>query len=334
MYQPTLSTLRRILDKGLLSEAARAVGLPVLPSWDPRSIEELEEIAPTLPYPILIKPRTHVHRFRNDKGSVAYSKSQLISQYQSFIDREFARNIDNPLLPDASVPVLQPYVAAAAESVHSVTGFIDRTRELFVTRRSTKVFQRSPPVGVGVCFESLPAAPSLSAAVRQLCCELEYFGVFEVEFIWFDGRWCIIDFNPRLFNQLGMDIQRNMPLPLLACLDAVGETEELGRAVSDAQSADDDLRTVFCDRFTLRAILIAQAISLRTSRKHRKRWYQWMKNNACHMVDVGMDAKDPLPGLVHALSEIYLGVKAVPRFLRTAPHEAADVSPASVKGET
>jgi hypothetical protein len=125
-----------------------------------------------------------------------------------------------------------------------------------------------------------------------------------------------------------------MPLPLLACLDAVGETEELGRAVSDAQSADDDLRTVFCDRFTLRAILIAQAISLRTSRKHRKRWYQWMKNNACHMVDVGMDAKDPLPGLVHALSEIYLGVKAVPRFLRTAPHEAADVSPASVKGET
>ena len=52
-------------------------------------------------------------------------------------------------------------------------------------------------------------------AVRRLCRELGYFGIFEVEFLWFDGRWAAIDFNPRLFNQIGMDIRRGMPLPLL-----------------------------------------------------------------------------------------------------------------------
>ena len=86
---------------------------------------------------------------------------------------------------------------------------------------------------------------------------LGYFGIFEVEFLWFDGRWAAIDFNPRLFNQIGMDIRRGMPLPLLACLDAAGETALLREAVAKAQEEDDE-QTVFCDRFTLRAILLAQ----------------------------------------------------------------------------
>ena len=104
---------------------------------------------------------------------------------------------------------------------------------------STKVFQRSQPVGVGVCFESLPTDPVLSNAVRRLCRELGYFGIFEVEFLWFDGRWAAIDFNPRLFNQIGMDIRRGMPLPLLACLDAAGETAALRDAVAKAQAEDE-----------------------------------------------------------------------------------------------
>ena len=158
---------------------------------------------------------------------------------------------------DANLPILQQFVRVGSEGVHSVTGFIDRTGELFVTRSATKVFQRSQPVGVGVCFESRPPSPALSDAVRRLCRELGYFGIFEVEFLWFDGRWAAIDFNPRLFNQIGMDIRRGMPLPLLACLDAAGETTSLREAVAKAQTEDDE-QTVFCDRFTLRAILFAQ----------------------------------------------------------------------------
>ena len=46
-----------------------------------------------------------------------------------------------------------------SQAVQSITGFIDRTGEHFVTRRSVKIFQRSQPVGVGVCHRSLP--PSL-----------------------------------------------------------------------------------------------------------------------------------------------------------------------------
>jgi D-aspartate ligase len=318
LYHPSIASLQRILDKKLFSDAASRAGLAVLPSWDPPNIDALTALAPTLPYPILIKPRTHVHRLRNDKGVVVYSALELINQYRRFVDRETARAADNPLLPDANLPILQQFARVGSEGVHSVTGFIDRTGELFVTRGATKVFQRSQPVGVGVCFESLPAAPALSNAVRRLCRELGYFGIFEVEFLWFDGRWAAIDFNPRLFSQIGMDIRRGMPLPLLACLDAAGETTLLRDAVAKAQ-AEDDEQTVFCDRFTLRAILFAQTMTARISHEDRAYCRAWTKQHAAHAVDFAADDSDPIPGVIHALSEIYLGLKSFPRFMRSAP---------------
>jgi len=318
VVQPSIGVLLNILDKKLFADAAIRAGLPVLPSWDPRNIDDVAELAPTLPYPILIKPRTHVHRLRNDKGVVVYSAGELINQYQRFVDREQARAGNDQLLRDANLPILQQFVRVGNEGVHSVTGFIDRTGELFVTREASKVFQRSQPVGVGVCFESRSRAPALSDAVRRLCRELGYFGIFEVEFLWFDGRWAAIDFNSRLFNQIGMDIRRGMPLPLLACLDAAGETTSLRDAVAKARTESEE-QTVFCDRFTLRAILFAQTVTARISPKDRAYWRAWMQQHAAHAVDFAADDSDPMPGIIHVLSEIYLGIKSFPRFLRSTP---------------
>jgi predicted ATP-grasp superfamily ATP-dependent carboligase len=319
VYQPSVATIRHILDKKLFSAAATAAGLLVLPSWYPSNLDDVAALAPTLPYPILIKPRTHVHRLGNDKGLVVDSASELTREYQEYIDREQARSAESPLLEDGCRFMLQQFVSTAHEGVYSVSGFIDQTGELFVTRAATKVFQRSQPVGVGVCFESRPTDPDLSDAVRRLCRELGYFGMFEVEFIRFEGRWAAIDFNPRLFNQIGMDIRRGMPLPLLACLDAAGETTALRKMVEAAQADDWDARTVFYDRFTLNAILLAKTMSAKITGKERAFWRAWKRRNKGHAVDFVFDIHDPMPTVIHALSEIYLGCKALPRFMRSAP---------------
>lgn len=325
LVQPPTGVLRKILDKKLFADAAMRAGLAVPPSWDPQSIDDVTELAPTLPYPILIKPRTHVHRLRNDKGIVVRSANDLISQYQRFIDRERTRAAIDPLMQNANLPILQKFVSVGSEGVHSVTGFIDRTGSLFVTRSATKVFQRSQPVGVGVCFESRPPSPTLSDAVRRLCRELGYFGIFEVEFLWSDGRWAAIDFNPRLFSQIGMDIHRGMPLPLLACLDVAGELEKLREAVASAQMEHEE-QTVFFDRFTLRAILLARSMTARISQKDKIYWRDWIKRHAGHAVDFSADEADPIPELIHVLSEIYLGLKSLPRFLRSTPRASSQLS--------
>ena len=325
LVQPPIGVLKNILDKKLFGDAAVRAGLAVLPTWHPRSIDDVAGMARALPYPVLIKPRTHVHRLRNDKGIVVHSASELIGEYQRFVGREGARASDDQLSRDAGLPILQQFVRVGSEGVHSVTGFVDRTGEQFVTRAATKVFQRSQPVGVGVCFESRPPCPTLSEAVRRLCRELGYFGIFEVEFLWFNGCWAAIDFNPRLFSQIGMDIRRGVPLPLLACLDAVSEFEALREAVSNAQLERDE-QTVFFDRFTMRAILFAQSATARISREDNSYWQDWIKRHTAHAIDFSADAADPKPGLIHVLSEIYLGCKSFPRFLRSMPRASTQVS--------
>lgn len=323
LYQPPLATVHTILDKKLFSLAAAGAGLPVLPSWEPRDEEQLAALAPTLPYPILLKPRTHVHRLRNDKGLLVQSSAELIQQYLQFVERERVRAVDDSLLSDAHLPLIQPFARVGAEGVLSITGFIDRTGQYFVARQARKVFQRSRPMGVGVCFESVQIDSMLADGVYRLCRNLGYFGIFEVEFLWFNGCWVAIDFNPRLFNQLGMDIRRSMPLPLLAYLDAANETSALESAVAEAQKAHSTARVVFRDRFTLHAILVAQTLTSRISRLNRSYWHSWMKNNAAYAVDAAADKTDPMPGIIHALSEITLGLKSFPRFLRTTPRLAA-----------
>ena len=305
VYQPSLATILTIVDKKLFEVAAVKAGLAVVPSWYPRTIEEVEALMPDLPYPILIKPRTQVHRLWTDKGTVVYSAADLVHQYEQFTVRERTRVRDtNPLLADIHQPFLQQFVPVGDEGVLSVTGFIDQSGKLFVTRHSTKVLQRSIPVGVGVCFETPREAPGLSHAIRRLCFDIGYFGIFEVEFVSFNGSWAAIDFNPRLFHQLGIDIRRGMPLPLLAYLDAAGEVEPLQATTTKAQNSDENQNVTFCDSFLLAALLVKWRLTGQMCHKDSAYWHSWKKRHAAHMVDAAIDPTDPIPGYIHALSEI------------------------------
>ncbi|WP_263373899.1 hypothetical protein [Granulicella aggregans] len=326
LHQPSVRTMQRILDKKLLSDAALTAGLQILPTWEPRTMSEVIASAPTLLYPILIKPRTQVHRANNDKGMVAHSAKELIENYEAFMSREHPESSDANL-PHANIPLLQHFVDIGKKGVHSVSGYVDETGELFVTRQARKVFQRSMPAGVGVAFEAQPANPALSESVRRLCKELGYFGIFEVEFISFGDSWAIIDFNPRLFNQVGMDGFRGMPLPLMAYLDAAGKTAELREVVEKAKADESDRPAVFYDRFTLWAILTAKALSGRANPSEREYWREWKRRNKANTVYFAADVSDPIPGIVHAFSEIFLGVRAARRFLRSTEREVTEVEP-------
>jgi D-aspartate ligase len=321
IYQPSLESIQCILDKKLLAGAALQAGLDVLPSWDPEDSGALLKLVKSLPYPILIKPRTHVQRVRNDKGVVVETPAELLKQYKNLLDCERYQSTSSTQPINSHRPLLQQFAVDGSQAVQSITGFIDQTGEHFVTRRSVKIFQRSQPVGVGVCHESLPPSPGLSKLTRDLCRQLNYFGVFEAEFIWFNGRWALIDFNPRFYNQTGLDIFRGMPLPLLAFLDATGQATALSEAVANAQ-IENEAPAVFCDRFTLNAILVARRIFSQATRSDTQRWRAWIRRHLKHCVDVAIDTSDPLPAIVHALSEIYLGVRALPRFVFAAPRKS------------
>lgn len=313
VYQPPIETLRRILDKKNLMKAASSAGLGVLPLWEPSLASELSDLGERLPYPLVIKPRSHVHQRSAIKGIVVPSKLELISSYVDYLAR--ADISPDPLLPGGEKPIFQPLIWTANEGIHSVTGFIDRSGELYIARHSRKVFQRSPPFGIGICFELLPAAPELSRGVYRLCREIGYFGIFEVEFVLSDGQWKVIDFNPRLFHQITLDISRGVPLPLLAFLDATGDTEALRRAMNEANRSNADEKVVVCDRFLFNMFLLAQTLTLRMSRKERAYWREWMAQHTTRSSDIVATEDDAWPALIYALSELFWGIKRIPQFL-------------------
>jgi hypothetical protein len=96
--------------------------------------------------------------------------------------------------------------------------------------------------------------------------------MFEVEFLSFDGGWVVIDFNPRLYNQIGLDIAQGLPLPALFCLGALDEKAELREAVAKALAVNDNQTMVLHDRFTLRAMLVAMYVTSRISRDDFAYW--------------------------------------------------------------
>jgi hypothetical protein len=84
---------------------------------------------------------------------------------------------------------------------------------------------------------------------------------------------------------------------------------------------------VFCDRFTFRSILVAKTLTGRITRSELAYWRNWIKRHASHAADFALDPHDRTPGVIHALSEICLGLKAFPKFLRLTPKTTPDVRP-------
>ena len=314
LYQPAVETMITILDKKRLAEACSQVGLSIVPSWFPSSEDELHALANKLPYPLLIKPRSQVRRLGRDKGVIVRHPDDLPFAYRAFAERERYLGGLNEL-SDADRPMLQRFAEVANEAVYSVAGFIDRTGEVIGARGAKKVLQRMPPVGIGVCFEAAPLDDILVEAIRRLCREVGYFGVFEIEFLRLNNGWAVIDFNPRFYHQMGLDIARGLALPIWAYLGACGQ-EALLRSDMSGAGVPDGSPTAFCDGFTFRALLTAMMITGRLNKSEVARWKRWYKDHRARTIDAAMSSRDRLPGFVHVASEATLGLAALPRFLR------------------
>ena len=325
-YQPAPEVLASVLDKARLAETARRAGATTLDTWIPGSLGDVRTLAPDLIYPILIKPRSHVDRMNSRKGELANDADELVRCYERMVRREHEAQ-SHADHEDVDLPILQHFVPMGPEGVHSVTGFIDRSGELFVTRISAKVFLRMYPAGVGVCYESRPANAGLSDAAYRLCRTAGFHGVFEIEFIRSGANWSVIDFNPRLFSQVGLDIARGMPLPKLLWLAALDRHDELDHAVRAAAAAQDDSTTALYDRFTLGAMLTAMALTARAPKAERAYWHAWRRRHADHAVDFMWDRHDVWPGIAHTCSELALGLKALPRFVRGHIQATRDAKP-------
>jgi D-aspartate ligase len=114
----------------------------------------------------------------------------------------------------------------------------------------------------------------------------------------------LIDFNPRLFGQLGFDAVRGLPSPYLIYLSASDRRDELREAVRAARAWHAPGRMVYANRTTIAWTsaanrLVGPRLSSAVDRQDASNGHP----PAC-VLDAVHDASDPMPGLLDSVQQI------------------------------
>ena len=209
---PGWDVLERVQSKRAQLEEAAAAGVDVPQTRYPRSAQEARAAAEELGLPVLVKPEHPVGfklRFRRqafrceslDEVEDAYTRAE-----------EFA-------------PMVQELVPGGDDTLYSVGSYIARDgRPLGVF--SGRKLRQTPP-GIGTCRvgEAVWVQDAVDAALRLLA-GFGYFGLSQVEFKRDarDGKFKLMEINPRLWQWHGLAAACGIDLPRIAYADLVGET--------------------------------------------------------------------------------------------------------------
>jgi predicted ATP-grasp superfamily ATP-dependent carboligase len=326
MFQPARDTMARLLDKKSLHDLCRSVGLDTVPTWFPESEGDAQALAPDLPFPVILKARTQVMRARQTKGVVVHRAQDLAASWRRYVAADrFRPEVADAFGPSVHLPMVQAFIDVGPEAAYSLAGFIDCRHDLFATRGSIKVLQRTLPVGLGVAFEAAPVDETLARGVRALCEAADYFGVFEVEFVRNGGRSMVIDFNPRFYGQMGFDVKRGLPLPMLAYHAAAGEDARVRTLVSTSVSLNGEGAEIYAHRVVFELLLLARRLGGSLDRGGWARWRQWYADHRA--ADASSDARDWLPGVVHVAAEVLPGLRVLRRIVLDRTLGTKDSSP-------
>lgn len=305
LYQPDLSVLSSILDKGLLMEQARAVGINTPETWLLDSEAAVETAVREARGMLMIKPRTQILLETHVKGAlVAADVSAVRAEYARFVQYNRYGQAVRDHLADATRPMLQRFYPEALNGVYSLAGFRDRSGRQFAVLGANKVLQRPRTMGVGLCFEAAPVEQDLAAKVELLLARLGYYGVFEIEFIRAGGRSLLIDFNPRFYAQIGLDVVRGLPLPQLAYVAASGDEAEVERLIHGVPGPGADGSYAFCNLFSLRVLLGAQRAFGGMTAQEVAGWRSWRLSKGAKLVDAVADPDDPYPYAVEVFKQL------------------------------
>jgi predicted ATP-grasp superfamily ATP-dependent carboligase len=209
---PGWDLLQRVQSKRAQLDGAAAVGVDVPRTHYPGSVGEARAAAEDIGLPVLVKPEHPVGfklRFRRqafrcdslDEVEDAYTRAA-----------EFA-------------PMVQELIPGGDDTLYTVGSYVARGgRPLGVF--SGRKLRQTPP-GIGTCRvgESVWAQDAVDAALRLLD-GFGYFGLSQVEFKRDprDGKYKLMEINPRLWQWHGLAAACGVDLPRIAYADLVGET--------------------------------------------------------------------------------------------------------------
>ncbi len=278
------------LFKDRFAARCAAVGQPTPFTACPSSREEAVALAGELPYPVILKPRSHVG-VGLSRGEVLHNPAELLARFVPYALPERVAPIA-ARYPELRWPIIQAYVPGALDNLFSVSGVLGEDGAVLASAVSKKTAQWPPTLGIGTTFEGHDDEACRSAGVLAVQ-RLLGRGLFEIELILKPetGEYLAIDLNPRAYGQIALDIARGNDLPRLWYGLATGE------ATPAAPPAPRAGRWVHSIPFHVGAWV---KLMKGPERLGRARAYVEALRSSPAPVDVVNDVRDPLPTLLFA----------------------------------
>lgn len=318
LFTSSIDAVHALLHKGDLAAHARAVGLDTPQSWPISSRESLEALARQVAFPTLVKPTTQVLFPARYKGRVARDADELRAAYADLMALPHAPDLAERD-PSAVQPLVQEFFKEASEGIYNISGFV-RDGRLCGARASIKVLQRPRLLGVGVCFEEAEIDSELCLGLERLAQRVGYSGVFEAEFVRSGDRRLLIDFNPRFYNQMGFDLARDLPLPLLAYAEAFrvpAELQSWSSPVPDESNGRRPTGKVFVNTSAFKVMILSQRLSGALSKQEADDWLSWYHSGYENHVDAVNDPDDEGPSFLDTLRMVQHGLRHPFSFVRS-----------------
>lgn len=310
-YQPDEAAVLTLLDKKRLHDACADVGIDV-----PHTVMARDAGSENARWPVLVKPRTQVYLESGIKGFIAKDQRELESELARFRSLVRFNDVLTSRHRDIAEPMVQEYLTAAETSIFSVSGFVTDDGRI-VCRAAMKVLQRPRKVGIGLCFEGREIEEDLAQKLAALCKKIGYHGAFESEFIADGDKRLLIDFNPRFYSQMGFDIARGLPLPMLVLWAAQGDREQLDAELEKARRWRATGDEVYCHKTMLDLVLTLQGLSGQMTKADVRHWRDWVKTHGAGVTDAVRDADDRMPAVVDAAAWVRHFAKHPRSFVRS-----------------
>lgn len=274
LYQAPESAVCQILNKDRLYRVAKDLNIPVPQTWSPTNFEQLDSCMDQLSFPVILKPRSQIGRPVGIKGLLCHDRAELLKSVKAFLERSPHADETLGYEPDMCWPLIQKFYPEAASDTYSLAGFIPRDSNRIVVRASRKAIQQPVRIGNGLAFEAEEVHPKIRDQILTLCKNLGYFGVFEAEFIRSTDQdsYLLMDFNPRFYGQMGFEVFRELPLPLMVYLGATDQNEALDEVLNRAEQWDDRRPYLYSFRCKLKIILITQFLGGKLSFSEVRSW--------------------------------------------------------------
>jgi D-aspartate ligase len=208
---PGWDVLERIQSKRHQLETAEAAGVPIPRTFYPQSAEEARAAGAEVGYPLIVKPAANVGFRRSHKRQLfrCQTPTELERAYELAAPHE---------------PMVQELVPGGAEEMYTLGSYLDRDGQALGLFSGRKLSQTRGYMGSARAGEALWVEEVVDQGLALLRA-LGFHGISQVEVMRDprDGRYKLLEVNPRLWQWHSLAAACGVDLPWIAYRDLIGD---------------------------------------------------------------------------------------------------------------